>query len=99
VSRHDGWKKFAENHRPLLIEAGLPESVTRPEHRYRELLEAGQVVISGTWFSLEELNPTQWLALSQFTRVFFREFESYDPEALFPSFRDEVLRRGDKFPR
>jgi hypothetical protein len=99
MNRHDAWEKFADDHRPLLIETGLPDTVTRSEHRFRELLEAGQIVIFESRFSLEELTPAQWLVLYQFARVFFREFESYAPENLFPAFRSEVSRRGDKFPR
>jgi hypothetical protein len=99
MSRHSAWKSFADNHRLLLVETGLPDFITRSEHRYRELLEAGQVVTSGSQPSLEELTPPQWSALYQFTHVFFTEFESYSPETLFPAFQREVLRRGDKFPR
>ena len=98
MNRHEGWKEFVADHL-LPIEVGLPETVTHSEHRFRLLLEAGQVVISGSQFSLEELTPVQWSGLYRFAQVFFREFESYSPETLFPAFRREVCRRGDRFPR
>ena len=98
-NRHDTWKLFCEMHRELLAGTGLPTTVTHSEHRLRELLEVGQVVVSQARLSLEELTPNGWLALYQFAVVFFREFESYAPEDLFPAFRCEAERRGDKFPR
>jgi hypothetical protein len=98
-NRHDTWKLFCEKYRELLARTGLPTSVTHSERRFRDLLEAGQVVVSEARISLAELAPERWAALYQFAAVFFREFESYAPEDLFPAFRDEVLRRGDEFPR
>src|SRR5262245_58699275 len=98
-NRHDTWKLFCEKHRELLDGTGLPVSVTHSESRFRELLEAGQVVVSQARFSLGQLTPSGWPHLHQFAAVFLREFESYAPEDLFPAFRDEVTKRGDKFPR
>jgi hypothetical protein len=98
LNRHDAWMQFSEKYRDLLAGTGLPATVIRSEQLFRELLEMGHVTVSGTQFSLEELITTSWSALYQFAAVFFREFESYAPEDLFPAFRCEALRRGDKFP-
>jgi hypothetical protein len=98
-NRHDTWKLFCEQHRDLLAATGLPTAVTHSEHRFRDLLEVGQVVVSQVPVSLGELTPPEWSALYQFTAVFFREFASYAPEHRFPAFRHEVLRRGEQFPR
>src|SRR6516165_10114162 len=89
-NRHDTWRLFCEAHRELLTQTGLPTSVTHSEHRFRDLLEAGQVFVSEARISLGELTPAGWAALYQFTAVFFREFESYAPEGLFPAFRCEA---------
>ena len=98
-NRHDTWKLFCEDHRDILAATGLPAAVIRAEHRFRDLLEAGHVAIRGAQTSLGELTADQWSALYQFAKVFFREFESFAPEDLFPAFRREVQRRGDVFPR
>jgi hypothetical protein len=98
-NRHDTWKQFCEHHQGLLAGTGLPASVTHSEQRFRELLEAGQVVASQARHSLAELTPAGWTALCQFAAGFFREFESYAPDDRFPALRGEAERRGDKFPR
>jgi hypothetical protein len=98
-NRHDTWKLFCETHREILARTGLPTSVTDSEQRLRDLLEAGQAVVSEARISLADLTPPQWAALYQFAAVFFREFESCAPEDLFPAFRRETRQRGDKFPR
>jgi hypothetical protein len=98
-NRHDTWLRFCEVCRDWLTETGLPQQVTHSEQRFRDLLEAGRVVVSGAEFSLGALTPDGWAAFYQFTAVFFREFESYAPEDLFPAFRNEAEQRGDKFPR
>ena len=98
-NRYDTWKAFCEMYREVLAQTGLPTSVICSEQRFRDLLEAGQVFSSNAQISLKELTPTAWSALHQFSSVFFREFESFMPEKLFPAFDQEVQRRGDKFPR
>ncbi|HEV3437332.1 MAG TPA: hypothetical protein VG122_08235 [Gemmata sp.] len=98
LNRHDTWIQFSEKYRDLLAGTGLPAAVIRSEQHIRELLEMGRATVSETQFSLEELATTNWSALYEFATVFFREFESYAPEDLFPAFRCEALRRGDKFP-
>jgi hypothetical protein len=98
-NRHHTWKLFCETHRELLARTGLTSSIVHSEHRFRELLDAGYVVVSKGQASLSDLAPGEWTAVYEFAAVFFREFESYAPEDLFPAFRDEVMRRGDSFPR
>lgn len=98
-NQHDTWKLFCEEHRELLARTRLPASVTHSEHRFRDWLETGEVVVSGALISLGELAPAAWTALYQFAAVFFREFESYAPADLFPAFRRETQRRGERFPR
>ncbi len=98
-NRHDTWKLFCEMHRDLLTRTGLPPYVTHSEPRFRDLLEAGYVVVSKGQVSLGDLAPGNWAAVYEFAAVFFREFESYAPDDLFPAFRGEVMRRGETFPR
>lgn len=98
-NQHDTWRLFCEEHRETLSRTELPMSVTHSEHRFRDLLERGHVVASDAQASLGNLSPTAWIALYQFATVFFRGFESYAPEDLFPAFRCEVQRRGEEFPR
>lgn len=98
-NRHDTWKLFCEEHRELLARTRLPQSVTHSEPRFRDWLAEGEGVVSGAQISMTELAPAAWAALYQFSKVFFREFESYAPEDLFPAFRCEAQRRGDTFPR
>jgi hypothetical protein len=97
-NRHDTWERFCEAHRDVIEETGLP-AVIRSEHRFRELLECGRVEAAGVGVSLEGLPAAGWAALYRFAAAFFREFESYDPEGLFPAFRRAVERRGEQFPR
>ena len=99
LNRHDTWQRFTETYQELLVETGLPKTIVRSEQRFRELLATGQVTHSQSRVSLAELMPTEWSALYSFVAVFFREFESFAPEDLFPVFRDEAQRRGDRFPR
>jgi hypothetical protein len=98
-NRHDTWQLFCQGRREILAQTGLPTGVTHSEQRFRDLLEAGQAVGSEARVSLADLTPPQWVALYRFVAMFFREFESYAPEDLFPAFRREVQRRGDQFPR
>ena|SRR5437764_13087319 len=98
-NRHDTWKLFCEQHRELLPGTGLPPSLTDSETRFQDLLDLGEVVVSGNRFTIVELTPSAWSALYRFAALFFREFESYAPEDRFLGFRREVERRGDEFPR
>ena len=98
-NRHDTWKLFCEMQREILARTGLPTSLTHSEQRFRDLLETGEAGVSEARFSLADLTPPQWDALYQFAAVFFREFESFAPEDLFPAFRREAQQRGNKFPR
>lgn len=97
-NRHDTWALFCEAHREQLTQTGLPKAVTHTEHRFRDLLEQGEVAVREIEASLAQLSEDQWAALYQFSSVFFREFESYAPDDLFPAFRREVEARGDTFP-
>jgi hypothetical protein len=74
-------------------------TVTHSEQRFRELLEKGRIAVSGVRYSLEELTKTEWAALYKFAASFFREFESFAPEDLFPAFREVVERKEEKFLR
>ena len=98
-NRHDTWKLFCEMQREILRRTGLPTSLTHSVQRFRDLLEMGEVAVSEARISLADLTPPQWAALYQFAAVFFRVFESFAPEDLFPAFRRETELRGDKFPR
>lgn len=98
-NRYDTWKRFCEIQREILAQTGLPNAVIHSEQRFRDLIEAGRVVVKEARISLGDLTPPQWAALYQFAEVFFQEFESYAPEDLFPAFRREAEKRGDKFPR
>jgi hypothetical protein len=98
-NRHDTWKLFCDAQREILARTGLPTSLTHSEQRFRDLLEAGEVDFRNARISLADLTPSQWNALYQFAAVFFREFESFAPEDLFPAFRRETQRRGDEVPR
>ncbi len=98
-NRHDIWSVFCETYNEVPALTGLPVTVTHSEQRFRDLMEAGEVVVKEARISLGDLTPPQWAALYQFAAVFFREFESFAPENLFPAFRREAEQRGDKFPR
>src|SRR4051812_10617210 len=98
-NRHDTWQLFCDDYRDVLAETGMPANVVQSEHRFRDLMESGQVDVHGTPMLLQELPAQGWAALYAFAAVFFHEFESYAPEDLFPAFRREVERRGDEFPR
>jgi hypothetical protein len=98
-NRHDTWQLFCQTQREVLAQTGLPASVTDSEQRFRDLLGAGQAVVSEARVSLADLTPPQWAALYRFATMFFREFESYAPEDRFPAFRREVQQRGEQFPR
>lgn len=98
-NRHDTWKRFCEEHADLLVQTGLPVTVTRSEHRFRDLLRSGYIYFRDAHVALEELSTKRWAALYRFAGIFFLEFESYAPEGLFPGFRAEVTRRGEVFPR
>ncbi len=98
-NRHDTWAEFCGEHRELLAATGLPAGVTHSEHRFRELLERGVAAVGPARATLDALAPAQWAAFHRFATLFFREFESYAPEDLFPAFRSETLRRGTTFPR
>jgi hypothetical protein len=98
-NRHDTWVLFCEARRDMLARTGLSTAVTHTEHRFRDLLEQGRVTSREGEASLGQLSEEQWSAFYQFVAVFFREFESFAPEDLFPAFRREVEARGDKFPR
>jgi hypothetical protein len=97
-NRHDIWCAFCETYKEALTRTGLPVSITHSEQRFRDLMEAGEAVVKEARISLGDLAPPQWAALYQFAAVFFREFESFAPEDLFPAFRREAEQRGDKFP-
>jgi hypothetical protein len=90
---------FCEACRDLLARTGLPRAVTHTEHRFRDLLERGKFTVREGDMSLGQLSEDRWAAFYQFVAAFFREFESFAPEDLFPAFRLEVDARGDKFPR
>jgi len=98
LNRHDTWLNFCEKYSVLLTETGLSRTVTHSEYRFRELLETARVEVSCSQDSLAAINQSEWTALYKFVAVFFREFESFVPEDLFPAFRDEVQRRGNRFP-
>jgi hypothetical protein len=98
-NRHDTWKLFCELQREILDRTGVPTSLTHSRQRFRDFLETGEAAVSVARISLADLTPPQWAALNQFAAVFFREFESFAPEDLFPAFRRETRKRGDKFPR
>lgn len=98
-NRHDTWKLFCEMQRKALGQTGLPTRLIHSEQRFRDLLATGEATLSEARISLGELTQPQWAALYQFAAVYFREFESYAPEDLFPAFRRETEQRGDKFPR
>jgi hypothetical protein len=81
----------------LLAETGIPESVTRNEHRFRDLLREGTTSLGDVTVLLTAFSDVQWSALEGFATVFFSEFESYAPLHLFLAFRREIERRETEF--
>jgi hypothetical protein len=96
-NRHDTWQRFCTRHAAWLADTGIPESVTRNEHRFRDLLCEGTTSRGDVTVLLTALSDVQWSALEGFATVFFREFESYAPLDLFLAFRREIERRRTEF--
>jgi hypothetical protein len=91
----DSWASFLTDHNTLVSATGLPSSALHSEARFRRLLGEGSVNAAGTQeASLASLDAQQWAALEGFCRLFFQEFESYDPLEQFLAFKHELRRRG-----
>ena len=96
--KRDYWASFLADHNALVSATGLPSVALDSEDRFRRLLGEGSVSTAGMQMaSLGRLDAQQWAALEKFCRVFFLEFESYEPIESFLAFKDELRRRGSSF--
>jgi hypothetical protein len=95
--RH-GWPSFLEAHEEQVFATGLPLVAFHSEDRFRRLLSEGILSTAGSQAaSLAVLNDRQWATLEEFCRIFFSEYESYDPLEQFLAFKYELRRRGSRF--
>src|SRR5690242_1713674 len=92
-NKHDSWIRFCQQHGQLLYASGVPAEIHQSEQLFRELLYSGSSKTRQAAASLQSLSVDQWSNFEGFVAVFFREFESYEPLALFPAFRLEIQRR------
>jgi hypothetical protein len=96
--RRDGWEAYLATHEHLVYPIDLPAFVLLSEFQFRKLLGEGIVhTMDGEQASLSSLDATQWDALEKFCKVFFLEFESYDPLEQFLALKHELQRRGSNF--